>query len=438
MKFLAILRDSILETIDFKIFYVMIGLSLFLCLILGLFTFPRHQPIQALGNNLGAFEVSQVETLEHGWFSPYARYLCLLQESAAKPMGSAMQRAIQDYDREQLQAELAMRGQFEEMRSIELKLPAPPPEPKSAEDWRRLVDRYLASIPGITDANILSYQEGGGQPQTIRVELGVNWGEIRHAHDFSFLFGVYRTSMGEFPLGQLVSILQSLLVGWIAGWVGIIVSVIVTGGFIPNMLRKGTIDLLLVKPISRPALLLYKYLGGLLFVFFNVAVFVGGTWLVFGLTTNFWSPWYLTSALVLVFFFGILYSLSTLVGVLTRSTLASILVTIGCWVGLWLIGIVYSLCHPAELQTSMMPFLKDIPTPIVKVVDAIHFILPKTNDLKVLNEALLLQASGSERALRQQEQVLKNFSWTETISTSAVFIALMLGLASWRFARRDY
>jgi hypothetical protein len=86
----------------------------------------------------------------------------------------------------------------------------------------------------------------------------------------------------------------------------------------------------------------------------------------------------------------------------------------------------------------MMPFLKDIPTPIVKVVDAIHFILPKTNDLKVLNEALLLQASGSERALRQQEQVLKNFSWTETISTSAVFIALMLGLASWRFARRDY
>jgi ABC-type transport system involved in multi-copper enzyme maturation permease subunit len=170
---------------------------------------------------------------------------------------------------------------------------------------------------------------------------------------------------------------------------------------------------------------------------------VGVTWIVFGLTTNFWSPWYLASALVLTFFFAILYAFSALVGVLTRSTLASVLITIGCWVILWVVSEVYSLCHPSELQVASIQMalgldLREMPEFVVKIVDVIHFLLPKTSDLKVLNEAMLLQASGSEQALQLQEEILKNFSWTETLSTSAGFVAVMLGLASWRFARRDY
>ena len=60
--------------------------------------------------------------------------------------------------------------------------------------------------------------------------------------------------------------------------VPLLYGVIITGFFIPNMLRKGTLDLLLVKPISRWTLLLYKYVGGLSFIFLNAAVAVIGIW----------------------------------------------------------------------------------------------------------------------------------------------------------------
>ena len=37
----------------------------------------------------------------------------------------------------------------------------------------------------------------------------------------------------------------------IGAWVALLTGVIITSFFVPNMLRKGTVDLLLVKPIQR-------------------------------------------------------------------------------------------------------------------------------------------------------------------------------------------
>jgi ABC-type transport system involved in multi-copper enzyme maturation permease subunit len=48
------------------------------------------------------------------------------------------------------------------------------------------------------------------------------------------------------------------------------------------MLRKGTVDLLLVKPMSRITLLLFKFIGGLTFIFLTTAFIVSGLWLVLG------------------------------------------------------------------------------------------------------------------------------------------------------------
>ena len=39
MKFLAMLKDSLRETLDVKLFYVMIGLSLVVCLLIGSITY---------------------------------------------------------------------------------------------------------------------------------------------------------------------------------------------------------------------------------------------------------------------------------------------------------------------------------------------------------------------------------------------------------------
>src|SRR5205823_2542737 len=83
-------------------------------------------------------------------------------------------------------------------------------------------------------------------------------------HDFSLFFGalpIYGQDKGV-PLGAQVFLIEQLLINSIGAWITILVSIVITAFFIPNMLRKGTVDLLLVKPISRPALLLYKYIGG--------------------------------------------------------------------------------------------------------------------------------------------------------------------------------
>ncbi len=54
------------------------------------------------------------------------------------------------------------------------------------------------------------------------------------------------------------------------------------------------------------------------------AVAVGGVWVVVGLRTGVWSPGLLYSVGGITFYFAILYSVSTLFGVLTRSTLVAI------------------------------------------------------------------------------------------------------------------
>ena len=64
------------------------------------------------------------------------------------------------------------------------------------------------------------------------------------------MFGLYKEAPGGPPLSHILLELQELLIGWLAGWAGIIVAVVVTAGFLPNMVRSGTVDMLLVKPLA--------------------------------------------------------------------------------------------------------------------------------------------------------------------------------------------
>ena len=47
---------------------------------------------------------------------------------------------------------------------------------------------------------------------------------------------------------------------------------------------------------------------------------VGGVWVAIGLRTGFWTPHFLAVIPLLTFYFAILYAVSTLAAVLTRST----------------------------------------------------------------------------------------------------------------------
>src|SRR5262249_19296619 len=67
-------------------------------------------------------------------------------------------------------------------------------------------------------------------------------------HKLTFFFGAVPTNI-EQPIGPVVFRVEDWLVGWVGAAVAILLSAIITAFFIPNMLRKGSIDLLLAKPI---------------------------------------------------------------------------------------------------------------------------------------------------------------------------------------------
>lgn len=99
----------------------------------------------------------------------------------------------------------------------------------------------------------------------------------------------------------------------------------------PDLLTGGSIDLYLAKPVSRLRLFLTKYLLGLTFAALQVTVFTVACFLVMGIRGGTWE-WRAFLAIPLVtLFFSYLFCMCVLVGILTRSSIASLLLTILFW-----------------------------------------------------------------------------------------------------------
>lgn len=130
---------------------------------------------------------------------------------------------------------------------------------------------------------------------------------------------------------------SSFGVGFWLAWLSTILALISTAGIFPDMLTGGSIDLYLSKPISRLRLFLTKYLSALLFVGLQVTVFTLASFIVMGVRAEAWL-WGLFLAIpVMLLFFSYLYSICTLVGIVTRSTLAALLLTLLAWFAIWII-----------------------------------------------------------------------------------------------------
>lgn len=117
-------------------------------------------------------------------------------------------------------------------------------------------------------------------------------------------------------------------------WLGIIATILAlisTASIFPDLVSGGAIELVLSKPISRLRLFLIKYAAGLLFVTLQVALFAGGSFLVIGLRGGLWEPRILLAIPIVVLFFSYLFCVCALIGLVTRSSIASLLLTILIW-----------------------------------------------------------------------------------------------------------
>jgi ABC-type transport system involved in multi-copper enzyme maturation permease subunit len=114
-------------------------------------------------------------------------------------------------------------------------------------------------------------------------------------------------------------------------WIATVLALVSTAGLIPEFISSGSIELSLSKPIGRFRLFITKYMAGLMFVTLQVAAFSLGAFLVIGLRGKVWEPRIFLAIPIVVALFSYLYSICVLLGVLTRSTIASLLLTLLAW-----------------------------------------------------------------------------------------------------------
>lgn len=118
-------------------------------------------------------------------------------------------------------------------------------------------------------------------------------------------------------------------------WAATILALISTAGIIPDFISGGAIEMSLSKPIGRFRLFMTKYIAGLLFVVLQVTVFAAASYLVIGLRSGSWEPTLFLAIPIVVAFFSYLYGFMVLIGMLTRSTVASLLITIVLWLAIF-------------------------------------------------------------------------------------------------------
>jgi len=193
---------------------------------------------------------------------------------------------------------------------------------------------------------------------------------------------------------------------------GLFLSIFSVSSFIPNMLEKGNIDLLLSKPVSRSQVLLGKFFGGSSMVFVNIFYLVLGIWVLIGIKFGVWDPSFLLVTLTITFTFCVLYSLIIFIGILTKSSVLAMIYT-------YLIFFIFS-----PLLASRDTFSVFIENRFVQfILDFFYYITPQTSELGKISTDL---ASG------------KGLVEAEPIITSFLLMILILGFSISIFSKKDY
>ncbi len=270
---------------------------------------------------------------------------------------------------------------------------------------------------------------------------------------------------------------------WLS-WIAAILALVSTAGIFPDLMTIGSIDLYVSKPISRLRLFFTEYVAGLLFAALQVTVFCAACFLIIGLRGGVWEPGLFLAIPLVVCFFSYLFAVSVFLGVLTRSTIAALLLTLLFWFGIWAVGtaeeslLMFTTMQkkgvdfaavrvetknrtPKNHEThedaeSSPPAETDAPDESSSldlahdIVYGIKTVLPKTTDtIKLLERSLMTMAKLPEQprgpqmlrmhaAQKEVSDILRGRSIAWVLGTSLGFEGIVLFFAAFMFCRRDY
>ncbi len=183
------------------------------------------------------------------------------------------------------------------------------------------------------------------------------------------LFGKSFDLPGKGPaIDSVVVTGQSVFAGMLYV-LGVFLSVFATGSQVPNLQRRGTVDLYVTRPVGRTHLLLGRFLGAATLVAANLLFLCGGVFVVISLKTHVWNPRFLAaSGLILAVFLSYL-GFMYLVGVLTSSTPLSIMLPYA----------LYLLSLPLAAHNRIAAAMDS--RAAATTVHALYWVFPKTAEL---------------------------------------------------------
>lgn len=132
-------------------------------------------------------------------------------------------------------------------------------------------------------------------------------------------------------------VFSTLGVGFWLSWIASIIALVSTASIFPDFVDRGSIDLMLSKPIGRARLFLTKFATGLMFAAIQVTVFTVAAVLVIGIRGGDWEPWLLIAIPLVVIFYSYLFAVQAVIGLLTRSVIASVIGVMLFWMTISLV-----------------------------------------------------------------------------------------------------
>jgi ABC-type transport system involved in multi-copper enzyme maturation permease subunit len=193
----------------------------------------------------------------------------------------------------------------------------------------------------------------------------------------------------------------------------LIFCIISSASFIPSMVDKGTIDLLISKPLSRFKILMSKYLGAVIFVGVSLVYFIGAIWLILSLKSGFWNFSFLFTILSLTFAFAVMYSIVVFIGLTTQSSVIAILVN------LFLLFVICPILGNRE--TVIFTFVTN--EAVRFIFNFFYYIFPKPGEINDITIKLITREPVN--------------SWQPVI-TSFLFCAALMSYSVYYFSKKDY
>lgn len=193
-----------------------------------------------------------------------------------------------------------------------------------------------------------------------------------------------------------------------------LLAIFATAGIIPSMMEKGTIDVLISKPVDRGMLLLGRALGGIIAVGANLLFFVLGVFIIYGVFSGVWLTSFVIWTFLITFFgFLVFYSFIICMNIIAES-----------WVLPMSLAYIHIFLFSSFLSNREETLYLFITNPIAQtIIDGLYWILPQPFDLVEANRSLIFSGMINSSAPFIQ---------------GTVFIIVMSAIALWRFKKKDF